>query len=971
MHSDGAIVFKTKIDNSDVQKDLNRVKRDIEKSQKTIAESEAAKLPLLKDAEQLKNKLQEARQALAFYKEEQAAAQAAMQPGSSLQDYMAANERLPAINAAVGEQQRKVDGLEKEWAQVNSKITQYNQQISQAHGALAAQQAKAGELSTQLAKGGHGMAVAMTKAQASAKKFQMRLAGILSQVFVFSLIYKALRAITQYMGKALKSNKEFTAELARLKGALLTAFQPLYETLLPALLSLMRVATNVIQAVAHIASLLGGKSASQYADSAKALNEEAKAVEGVGEAAKKAKRDLAGFDEINTLGGNKEDDASSTETTPSFSDFSTDEYKQKIDEVAVLASGALLAIGVILAFSGANIPLGIGLMAAGAIGLATEASTNWQAMQDALQGPVGQIMAIASGALLVLGMILAFSGAAVPLGIALMATGAAGLGITAAANWNSLVESMQYPVNEIGLIASSALLVLGMILAFSGAALPLGIGLIVAGAAGLATVATLNWNTVADKLEGPVGETVAATSAVLLALGMILAFSGAALPLGIGLIVVGAAGLAATVTANWSTVKEKIQEQTGLIMAISSLLFTVGLILAFSGAGIPLGIGLMAAGAAGLGTAAAVSWDTVKKEIDSQIGLILAISSLLFVAGMVLALTGAALPLGIGLMIAGAGGLAASATISWDSMKKKIEEQTGLIVGISSLLLVIGLVLCFTGAALPLGIGLIVAGATGLGTAAAVNWNSIVSALQGPIGGVVAIASAALLALGIILVCTGVGIPLGIALIAAGAAGLVTVTALNWGSIQGKIQEVWKGIKQWWNTTVAPIFTKEYWREKFAKMVEALPESWKDAINRVIAVVNNFIGWVNNKLHLKWDAFKIAGIQITPAVDYQLFSIPNIPYLAQGAVIPPNAPFMAMLGDQRHGTNVEAPLTTIQEAVAIVMEDMIQSNIAGHEATVAVLQQILEAVYGIDTSDGKYARAVERYQQKMAIVRGG
>jgi hypothetical protein len=124
-------------------------------------------------------------------------------------------------------------------------------------------------------------------------------------------------------------------------------------------------------------------------------------------------------------------------------------------------------------------------------------------------------------------------------------------------------------------------------------------------------------------------------------------------------------------------------------------------------------------------------------------------------------------------------------------------------------------------------------------------------------------------------------------------------------------------------------------------------------------------------LHLKWDAFKIAGIQITPAVDYQLFSIPNIPYLAQGAVIPPNAPFMAMLGDQRHGTNVEAPLTTIQEAVAIVMEDMIQSNIAGHEATVAVLQQILEAVYGIDTSDGKYARAVERYQQKMAIVRGG
>jgi phage-related protein len=98
---------------------------------------------------------------------------------------------------------------------------------------------------------------------------------------------------------------------------------------------------------------------------------------------------------------------------------------------------------------------------------------------------------------------------------------------------------------------------------------------------------------------------------------------------------------------------------------------------------------------------------------------------------------------------------------------------------------------------------------------------------------------------------------------------------------------------------------------------------------------------------------------------------PKIPYLANGAVIPPNAPFMAVLGDQRHGTNIEAPLSTIQEAVAAVMSDFHAGNMAGHEATVAVLKEILEAVLGIEIGDSVIGEAYERYRRKMAIVKGG
>ena len=92
--------------------------------------------------------------------------------------------------------------------------------------------------------------------------------------------------------------------------------------------------------------------------------------------------------------------------------------------------------------------------------------------------------------------------------------------------------------------------------------------------------------------------------------------------------------------------------------------------------------------------------------------------------------------------------------------------------------------------------------------------------------------------------------------------------------------------------------------------------------------------------------------------------------LAQGAVIPPNREFMAVLGDQKHGTNIEAPLETIQEAVALVMDDFISSNMSGQEAVVAVLRDILQAVLGIQIGDDVIGEAVTRYQQKMAVVKG-
>ena len=78
-------------------------------------------------------------------------------------------------------------------------------------------------------------------------------------------------------------------------------------------------------------------------------------------------------------------------------------------------------------------------------------------------------------------------------------------------------------------------------------------------------------------------------------------------------------------------------------------------------------------------------------------------------------------------------------------------------------------------------------------------------------------------------------------------------------------------------------------------------------INGAIDIINGLIGGVNAITSKIPDAL---GIGIIPEIGHV-----SIPRLATGAVIPANREFLAVLGDQKHGTNIEAPLDTIKQAV--------------------------------------------------------
>ena len=143
-----------------------------------------------------------------------------------------------------------------------------------------------------------------------------------------------------------------------------------------------------------------------------------------------------------------------------------------------------------------------------------------------------------------------------------------------------------------------------------------------------------------------------------------------------------------------------------------------------------------------------------------------------------------------------------------------------------------------------------------------------------------------------------------------------------WGDIKG----IFEGVVKFINGTFSGDW-KEAWegiKDIFKNVFEGLADIAKIPINAIIAGFNGVIDIVNGLI----GAINSINFQITvpdwiPGIGgaswgFPGFGIPTIgyiPYLASGAVIPPNKEFMAVLGDQKHGNNIEAPESLIRRIV--------------------------------------------------------
>lgn len=545
MAADGSVVFSVDLDDKDAQKELNKLVKKIDTLNDKIYQKQQDKMPLAKQSAEIAANLD--------------AAKATLDSMHSGKEFFTAD--------SIKAQESTVKSLQKEYDAVTAKVEKMDASIQSDTANLDKMKTKAGELSEKISStknGVFGMGEATKKADEYMSRFVNRVKKLALRAFVFTLITRALSVVRDYVWKVIQVNDEAAKAIGRLKGALLTLAQPLLSVIVPAFTALVNILTKVISVIANIVSMLFGTTAKKSEAAAKGLYKEADAIGSVGSAAKEAKGNLASFDEINTIStsssGGSAAAALADRLSPVFEQFTTDEYKAKIDELTAYLSGALLALGAILCFSGANIPLGIALMAAGAIGLVTLIKENWNAMSDRLRAALTNVLSVLGLFALAIGAILRLSGANIPLGIGLMLAGAAMLGTAVALNWNAVNDKTKNTLSALMMTLGMTLLAIGAVLCFSGANLPLGIGLMIAGAASIAASVAMNWNTAPEKTKAAIKSLMGSIGVSLIAIGAVLCFSGANLPLGIGMMIAGGAAIAAASDLDWSALLTKLKE---------------------------------------------------------------------------------------------------------------------------------------------------------------------------------------------------------------------------------------------------------------------------------------------------------------------------------------------------------------------------------------------------------------------------
>ena len=463
-----------------------------------------------------------------------------------------------------------------------------------------------------------------------------KIAAAVKRIAFYRMIRSAIKAVTQAMREGINNLYQYSTALNSLDAAhakdtmdgfattALYVKNSLGAALMPVLASLLPVVNAVADAFVWAANAVNQflqaiRGRATFTKAKRYATEFGEALGGAAGKAKELKKQVFGFDELNIFnapsnggggGGGGLDYSKMFEEAEVSANWGKlkELVKNNLAGIELIVGAAELAVGAILALSGVNIPLGIGLMAVGAATMAA-GMLNWSKIDSSVAKAVEKIAGTVGVAFLALGAILAFSGANLPLGIALIGLGALSLAAAAGIQWDFLGNTIDEKVGFITAIVSTAFLFLGAALALTGN-LPLGLGLLALGAAGLAAGLSMN-DTLRNAVFEKIKEIKDTVSIMSLALGAILMFIPGMQPLGIGLLALGAVGLASSLFMN-DKLKKEIHEKFKAIEAILGLsLAGLGAALLFvnPAIGLPLlitGLGLIAD---------SLDWDALYKKI--------------------------------------------------------------------------------------------------------------------------------------------------------------------------------------------------------------------------------------------------------------------------------------------------------------------------------------------------------------------
>lgn len=286
---------------------------------------------------------------------------------------------------------------------------------------------------------------------------------------------------------------------------------------------------------------------------------------------------------------------------------------------------------------------------------------------------------------------------------------------------------------------------------------------------------------------------------------------------------------------------------------------------------------------AGAGTQASVD-NLHTEEISTElIEFTAIIAGALVAVGLILLFNGQ-IGWGLGFIIGGAGAFGVAnayvQTMDVTNETRKTFEAITLIV--SALMWVVGVILVCSGVGLPIGLGLIAAAWAGAGSVVAPRWDTIVFAVERVWNSIISLVQKAVVPIGILLIITGINVGLGLGLLGYSTATGFADFSLFEGIFEA-IKSVWQKIKDFWDKNIHRIFTFGFWRDLGATAVNGLISAFESGLNTIIFELNNFIYNINAiTAAFGWDALHIDSISS--------ISLPRIP-VAEGSVIPTNPAF--------------------------------------------------------------------------------
>lgn len=431
--ADGRIVVQAEVDAKNAQKELDKLTAKIDKMEAELKKSTGEQSGLKSQLDAAKESAKQAENALKSLRAESERLRqiTSGEVSASPDAYISAYSRQSEVAAQIKEQEALLKEQDKTVESLDGKYAKITDKVMEQTSALDTAKTRAGELTREITNASGAserMELAAKNVSDSMNTFSKRVSGLFKRVLVFSLITRALQSLRTWLGKTIMKNDEARAAVARLKAALLTLAQPILQVVIPVFVKLVNILTQVVTAIAKFFGMLSGKSWSSQKSAAQGLNEEQKALEGVGSAAEDASKSMASFDEINQLTDNSASaagggagGAASTEIAPDFSnlDMAEDKLHDILGLVGAIAAG-LLAWKIASLFTNDLSKIwGIALAVAGAFALVYFWLDAWNNGID-LQNFLGMLAGLAA---LAAGLAIAFGPIAA--GIALVVGGLA------------------------------------------------------------------------------------------------------------------------------------------------------------------------------------------------------------------------------------------------------------------------------------------------------------------------------------------------------------------------------------------------------------------------------------------------------------------------------------------------------------------------------------------------------------------